>query len=65
MYGDGKRLYQSDFLKWSSPAAIADVPVTGVRTLRLSADAGGARWHLVSAAWGDLKLTKLPKPPAK
>jgi hypothetical protein len=58
VYGDGQRLYQSDFLKWTSKPAVADIAVTGVKRLRLAADAGGARWHLGSAAWGDLKLTK-------
>jgi hypothetical protein len=62
VYGDGKRLYQSDFLQWFSKPAVAHVKITGVKKLRLVTDAGGARWHLGSAAWGELRLTKPPKP---
>jgi hypothetical protein len=58
--GDGKRLYQSESLKWSSNPAVADLNVAGVKKLRLVVDASGARWHLGSAAWGDLRLTRTP-----
>ncbi len=58
VFGDGKQLFRSESLKWFSKPAVADVNVSGVKRLRLVADASGARWHLGSAAWGDLKLTR-------
>ncbi|MBM4036457.1 MAG: hypothetical protein FJ291_32375, partial [Planctomycetes bacterium] len=43
VYGDGKRLYSSEWLKWNSKPVAVEVDIKGVKTLRLEADCSLSR----------------------
>ena len=53
VWGDKRRLYRSPWLQWNSGPVSVDVPIKGVRSLRLEVTGSSARWHFGSAAWAD------------
>jgi len=58
VYGDGKRLYSSEWLKWSSPAAEVEVEIKGVKALRLEVDCSASRWLVGSADWAEARVSR-------
>ena len=61
VYGDGRLLAASDEVRCGSPPCRLECSIIGCKTLRLSVrQAEGRRWFLLSAAWGDPKLTRWP-----
>jgi len=56
VHGDGKVLYRSNWLQGDSPPCAINVPITGVKKLRLQVNGSWARWHLGSAAWGSARV---------
>jgi hypothetical protein len=60
VYGDGRQLYKTDWIKCDAPPQVIDVDVTSVKKLTLKCVGGGASWHCGSCTWGDPKLTKEP-----
>lgn len=57
VYGDGKRLYSSEWLKWNSRPVAVEVDIQGVKTLRLEADCSLSRWLVGSAAWAQARVS--------
>jgi len=57
VYGDGKRLYSSEWLKWNSKPAQVAVEIKGVKTLCLEADCSASRWLVGSADWAEARVT--------
>jgi acetyl esterase/lipase len=58
VYGDGKRLYASEWLRWDSVPAKLEVDVRGVNVLRLQVDCSAKRWLVGSADWADVRITR-------
>jgi hypothetical protein len=58
VYGDGKRLYSSEWLKWNSKPVAVEVDIKGVKTLRLEADCSLSRWLVGSADWAEARVSK-------
>jgi len=58
--GDGRELLKTDQLRWNSPPVDLDVPLDGVKRLRLEVfNEGGNRVAAASANWVDLRLEKV------
>lgn len=56
VYGDGRRLWSSDWLKWNQARPPVEIDVKGVRSLRLEVNGGGRSWLFGSTAWGNPEL---------
>ncbi len=57
VYGDGKRLYSSEWLKWNSKPVAVEVDIKGVKALRLEADCSLSRWLVGSADWAEARVS--------
>jgi dienelactone hydrolase len=58
--GDGKELFKTDQLRWNSPPVELEVPLEGVRRLRLEVlNEGGNRVAATSANWAEVRLEKV------
>ena len=57
VYGDGKRLYSSEWLQWSSKPVAVEVPIKGVKVLRLEVDCSSSRWLVGSADWAAARVS--------
>ena len=44
VFGDGRRLYSSEWLQWNSKPVEVAVEIKGVKTLRLQVDCSASRW---------------------
>jgi len=58
VYGDGRRLYSSEWLRWSSRPAKVEVDIKGVKSLRLEVDCSASRWLVGSADWANARVSK-------
>ncbi|NQT88642.1 NPCBM/NEW2 domain-containing protein, partial [bacterium] len=58
VFGDGKRLYASPWLRWNSQPAKLDVDIRGVKTLRLQVECSAKRWLVGSADWVDARVSR-------
>jgi alpha-galactosidase len=58
VYGDGKRLAQSQPMRWGQAARPLDVDVTGVKLIELVASSRGADNEALPVAWGEAALTR-------
>jgi alpha-galactosidase len=74
VYGDGKKLFDSDVMKGGQQAKTVDVPLVGVRRLMLLAGSGGDGGDFDHADWAQAQLVfagekpralDAPKPPAE
>ena len=74
VYGDGKKLFDSDVMKGGQQAKTVDVPLTGVRRVMLLAGSGGdgigfdhANWVQAQFVYAGQKPSAVdaPKPPAE
>jgi len=65
VWGDGRRLYMSQWLKWDSKPVRIDIKLERETELGLEVRGSGARWLLGSAAWGQACVVKTAKKPAK
>lgn len=59
IFGDGKKLYESDLFQYDSPPAELDVDVTDVKTLELKSSVG-AKWlnRISSIDWADFRVER-------
>ena len=57
VYGDGRRLAQSQPLRWGTAAQPLQVDVTGVKLIELVARSRGGDNEALSVAWGEAALT--------
>ena len=62
VWGDGRRLYMSQWLRWNSRPLWIDIELDGAAELGLEVRGSGARWLLGSAAWGQVRVVKTPSP---
>jgi len=61
--GDGRELFNTGQRRWDSPPVTIDVPIEGVKRLRLEVLNEGGTWvAAVSANWVDLRLEKVAPP---
>jgi len=58
VFGDDKRLYSSEWLKWNSKPVAVEVEIKGVKTLRLEADCSLSRWLVGSADWAEARVSR-------
>ena len=65
VWGDGRRLYMSQWLKWDSKPVRIDIKLEGAAELGLEVRGSGARWLLGSAGWGQACVVKTAKKPAR
>lgn len=57
VFGDGKRLYSSEWLQWDSRPVDVDVELEDVKTLRLHVDCSSQRWLVGSADWANARVS--------
>jgi len=57
VFGDGKRLYSSEWLQWDSRPVDVEVEIRGVKALRLEVDCSASRWLVGSADWADARVS--------
>lgn len=60
VYGDGRQLCRTDWIKCDAPPQLLEADVKNVTRLKLECRGGGPMWHFGSCAWGDPKLVKTP-----
>jgi dienelactone hydrolase len=58
VWGDGRRLWSSEWIQWHHQCPPVEVDIEGVDLLRLQLDGGGSTWLYGSAAWGNPKLLR-------
>ena len=57
VFGDGRRLYSSEWLQWDSRPVAVEVELEDVKTLRLEVDCSASRWLVGSADWADARVS--------
>ena len=57
VFGDGKRLYSSEWLQWDSAPADVEVEIRDVKVLRLEVGCSSARWLVGSADWAEARVS--------
>ena len=57
VFGDGKRLYSSEWLQWDSKPVDVEVEIKDVKTLRLEVDCSNSRWLIGSTDWANARVS--------
>jgi alpha-galactosidase len=57
VFGDGRRLAQSQPMKWGAPAQALDVAVQGVKVIELVARSSSADNEALPVSWSEAALT--------
>ena len=57
VFGDGKRLYSSEWRQWDARPVEVDVELEDVKTLRLHVDCSSQRWRVGSADWANARVS--------
>ena len=58
VFGDGRRLYSSEWLQWDSRPVSVEVEIDTVKTLRLEVDCSAKRWLVGSADWAHARVSR-------
>ena len=57
VFGDGRRLYSSEWLQWDSKPVAVEVELEGAKVLRLEVHCSAQRWLVGSADWADARVS--------
>ena len=58
VHADGRRLYQSEWLRWNSKPVRIDIELESPEVLRLEVRGTNTRWHLGSSAWANAHVLR-------